>query len=82
MKNNEIPKLWKKGYPSKGVKNFKTDGKNLYSYKLKVGYTNEYNQKVLIPYTAQYNAFYSHTTSKHVNSATYYADILELPGRE
>ena len=79
MKINEVPKLWKEGRPAKVAKTFKTDGQDLYSYKLKIGYTNEFNQKVLITYTAQHNAFKSHTTSRHVNLAAYYADIFESP---
>lgn len=83
MRIKEIPKLWKKGYQGKTSKNtFSTDGSNLYSYGLKIGYTNEYGQKVLLRYTSEYNRFKSHTTSRHVNISAFYADVFEIPDKE
>jgi len=80
MRIREIPELWKRGYQGKTPKSsFRTDGSNLYSYGLRIGYTNEYGEKVLLRYTKEYNNFKSHTTSRHVNLAAYYADVFETP---
>jgi hypothetical protein len=80
MKIKEVPILWRMNRKAKTATNsFSTDGSNIYSYRLKIGYTNEYGQKVLLRYTKEYNNFKSHTTSRHVNLAAYHADIFEIP---
>ena len=53
--------------------NLWTNGQELFSYALKIGFT-EGNTKVLLNYTAPGDAFSSHTTSTHVNKSREYAD--------
>ena len=80
MNVKQIPILWVNGQSGRTPnRSLTTDGKDLYSYKLKIGYTNEYGQKVILNYTTQYNNFVSTTTSRHVNLASYYADLFEVP---
>eukprot|EP01052_Picozoa_sp_SAG31_P047334 SAG31_NODE_9434_length_1277_cov_4.087436_2_plen_137_part_00 len=61
----------------------RTNGKDLYSYNLKIGYT-ENSNKILLDYTADALGYHSHTTSHHVNMARVYADkvISEGPSNE
>ena len=80
MNVKQIPILWVNGQSGKTPnKSLSTDGKDLYSYKLKIGYTNDYGQKVVLKYTTRYNSFVSTTTSRHVNLASYHADLFEAP---
>jgi hypothetical protein len=79
MKIKEIPKLWKNNQAGKASKSFYTDGLNIYSYKLKIGYTNEYGEKVLLKYTTSSGHFQSMTTSRHVNLTAFHADKFERP---
>jgi hypothetical protein len=78
MKIRDVARLWAQSIPAKTA-NLWTDGGNLYSYRLRIGYTEQNTgRKVVLTYRAP-NAFRSVTTSKHVNLATRYADILEIP---
>ena len=80
MNVKDIPVLWVTNQPGKTYnKSLITDGKDLYSYRLKIGYTDEQGQKVILKYTAEYNNFVSTTTSRHVNLASYHADVFEAP---
>lgn len=80
MKIKEIPLAWKDNRNARTKSNsFSTDGRSLYSYNLKIGYTNEFGQKVLLNYTSESNNFQSHTTSRHVNLAAYHADLFRIP---
>ena len=80
MNVKQIPILWVNGQSGRTPnKSLSTDGKDLYSYKLKIGYTNDYGQKVVLKYTTRYNSFVSTTTSRHVNLASYHADLFEAP---
>lgn len=80
MNVKDIPTLWVNNKSGATPKNsFSTDGSNLYSYKLKIGYTNEQGEKVILKYTTQYDSFVSTSTSRHVNLASYYADLFEIP---
>ena len=78
MKNSQIVSFWHSGASAKSKNgNFRTDGIDLYSYKLRIGYTDGYGQKVLYNYTSEPNGRYvSSTTTSHVNLAKFYADIL------
>ena len=58
--------------------NKRTDGLNLYSYNLRIGYT-ENGKKVAVNHTAAGGSFYSMTTSKHVSYAKGVADVIETP---
>ncbi len=77
--NRDIPVLWKNNEAGKASKSFHTDGQNIYSYKLKIGYTNQYGEKVLLWYTAPSGNFKSMTTSRHVGLSAFYADKFETP---
>ena len=80
MNVKQIPVLWVNGQSGRTPnKSLSTDGKDLYSYKLKIGYTNDSGQKVVLKYTTRYNSFVSTTTSRHVNLASYHADLFEAP---
>lgn len=80
MKIKEIPLAWKNNKSARTKSNsFSTNGKNLYSYNLKIGYTNEFDEKVLLNYTTSSGNFKSHTTSRHVNLAAFHADKFEMP---
>ena len=85
-KRRNIPKIgkktndvvlwnWVNGKPFKSLSMY-TNGKDLYSYKLKIGYTDGSNEKILKDYTAKAHGFYSQTTSTHVNKARKYADEI------
>ena len=80
MKIKEIPLAWKNyRIASTPSGSFSTDGRNIYSYNLKIGYTDEYGQKVLLNYTSASGRFQSHTTSRHVNLSAFHADKFEIP---
>ena len=58
--------------------NFFTDGKNLYSYGLKIGTTvNE--EKIVFDYTTDGGEFKSRSTTRHVNLARGAADRVVSP---
>lgn len=80
MNVKDIPALWVVNQTGRTPnKSLTTDGKDLYSYNLKIGYTNEQGQKVILKYTTEYDNFVSVTTSRHVNLASYYAHVFEAP---
>ena len=64
---------------SKRHKALSTDGANLFSYALKIGYTNEQGKKVAIDYTATGGYMRSTTTSKHVGLAKDKCDLIRNP---
>ena len=78
VKNSDVAESWKHDKSANGSTTT-TDGQNIYSYNLRIGYTDENNQKVAIDYTTTGGSFYSMTTSKHVSYAKRYADIVILP---
>jgi hypothetical protein len=74
---------WQAGRPAKnkghqGGTSFWTDGYNIYSYDLKIGYTDETGHKVGLEYTTS-GEFVSMTTSCHVGSVRSAADRMEMP---
>ena len=71
MTNIEVVRAWDRGRPG-ASRHLLTDGKNLYSYDLKIGFTRK-GQKVVKNYTAS-GIFVSMTTSQHVSLAKRYAD--------
>lgn len=80
MRIKEIPLAWKNHRSASTTsKSFSTDGRDIYSYDLKIGYTDIYGQKILLMYTTPHNNFKSNTTSRHVNLAAYHADIFQTP---
>ena len=54
---------------------FNTDGENLYSNDILIGFTRN-NKKVIYDYTANNNKFISYTCSRHINTAKKYCDII------
>ena len=78
IRNDDVVDCWKRGYRGQN-RNMMSDGVNLYSYKLKIGYTNDKGQKVALDYTAPTGNFYSMTTSHHVGLAKSVAKVIEDP---
>lgn len=60
--------------------NLVTNGVDLYSYQLRIGFTDEAGFKVVIDYTADAGYFKSSTTSKHVNAAKRWGTHTVIPG--
>ena len=77
MKNELVAKAWKNNIIASN-KNLSTDGISLYSYNLKIGYT-ENGKKIAIDHTAAGGSFYSSTTSRHVSYAKKFSDVIETP---
>jgi hypothetical protein len=67
IKNELVIKMFINGMSSEN-KNMKTDGENLYSYNLKIGYT-ENGCKYVKDYTRTGGHFVSATTSRHIGIA-------------
>ena len=80
MRIKEIPLAWKNHRSASTTsRSFSTDGRDIYSYDLKIGYTNIFGEKVLLNYTSASGRFQSHTTSRHVNLSAFHADKFEIP---
>ena len=74
--NDHVVYSWMNSRPWRSLR-MRTDGKDIYSYALKIGYTNDdKDEKVLLDYTAGALGYYSQTTSTHVNKARPYADTV------
>ena len=78
IRNDDVVNCWKRGNRGQN-RNMSTDGYNLFSYKLKIGYTDHNGQKVVLDYTAPTGNFYSRTTSSHVSLAKSVAKVIEDP---
>ena len=78
MKNAQVARFWYANTAAKSRNgNYRTNGCDLFSYKKKIGTTNELGQKLLYNYTnSPGGEFISSTTSYHVNLARFYADSL------
>jgi len=68
---------WKRSNPCASG-NLRTDGSNLFSYRTKIGFTQN-GSKVVIDFTKETGKFISHTTSVHVNMAKNVADKVVNP---
>lgn len=68
---------WKRSKPCASG-NLRTDGLNLFSYKTKIGFTQN-GIKLVIDFTKEKGGFISHTTSVHVNMAKQVADTIVNP---
>jgi len=78
VRNRSVASLWAKGLKASNHRgNFYTDGKDLYSYNLRVGTTSKTGRKVLIECRAPW--FYSQTTSQHVGHALWEANTVINP---
>lgn len=80
MKNEDVCREWSCGF-SGHSQNMSTDGKNLYSYNLKIGYTDSLGRKILYWYRSPKN-YISMTTSIHVGRALRYANQVIDPTTE
>jgi len=77
--NENIAYYWRKNSAaSNGTGAYSTDGKDLYSYQLKIGTTNAQGEKVLFDYTSGGIRYYSQTTSCHVGKSRQYADWIQV----
>jgi hypothetical protein len=85
-----LPSLWARGEAGHagGSKmnqrfsggSFWTDGSDLWSYSLRIGFTDRITgKKVLLDFTASTGNFTSQTTSKHVGAARMSADVIVSP---
>ena len=76
MRNGQVVAAWLRGVIA-GTANLTTDGKDIYSYQLKIGETRN-GEKVAFDYTSGgLREYYSQTTSKHVGMIKRCADIIE-----
>ena len=78
MTNEDIVRAWANNHPAR-TKTLKTDGDDLFSYNLKIGYTQKNGSKVIIDYTKAGGEFYSMTTSSAVGLGKRFANILQNP---
>ena len=74
MCNHEVVSNWAQGYEG-FTRSLRTDGRDLYSYNLKIATTNPEGKKVLFDFTSTGGNFQSQTTSCHVGLARNHADI-------
>ena len=77
MRNAQVAECWGRNQPA-SAGNLSTDGDDLWSYNLLIGYTTPKGRKVVIDYTAS-GRYYSQTTSCHVNLAARSADEIMHP---
>ena len=77
MRNAQVAECWGRNQPATAG-NLRTDGDELYSYGLLIGYTTPKGTKVALNYTAS-GKYYSQTTSCHVGLAARNADELMHP---
>jgi len=79
MKNSDVVKCWSQGVEAHAGHLHTGEGRYLWSYRKKIGFTTENGQKVVIDYTAATGEYISQTTSCHVNLAKQYADEVIHP---
>jgi len=76
--NSDVVYKWKQGEEARnGRYTLHTDGKDLYSYNLRIGFTTPSGKKVAVEHRAP--NFVSITTSQHVGLACWRADYLIHP---
>lgn len=89
MRGREVAERWSKGRPGRTA-TISTDGFNLYSYDLLIGFTTKTGRKIVYNYTSRPmvelstgagipGRFVSMTTSKHVGFALEYTRLLIPP---
>lgn len=77
-RNEQVVNDWTYGESARnGRRSLHTDGSNLYSYNLLIGFTSENGNKVVLEHRSPH--FVSQTTSCHVGIATRYADASIHP---
>lgn len=76
--NSNVVLMWQCGKEARNHKStLHTDGKDLYSYNLRIGFTTPNGKKVAVEHRAP--NFVSITTSQHVGLACWRADYLIHP---
>lgn len=80
MRNEAVASAWLNGNQAQSNRMW-TDGKNLFSYGLKIGYTTKHGSKILYLYASDggKGVFRSQTTSCHVSVSMYYAHVVIHP---
>ena len=68
MCNAEVVENWAYGHEG-FTRSLRTDGKNLFSYNLRIGITGPGREKIVFDFTAPGGKFVSSTTSTHVGLA-------------
>jgi hypothetical protein len=77
-RNEQVVNAWANSESARnGRHSLHTDGKNLYSYNLLIGFTSENGNKVALEHRSPH--FVSQTTSCHVGIAVTYADASIHP---
>ena len=77
-RNEQVVDAWTNSESARnGRHSLHTDGSNLYSYNLLIGFTSENGNKVALEHRAPH--FVSQTTSCHVGIAARYADASIHP---
>ena len=80
MRNELVIDAWTRGFAADSHNGaLRTDGVNLYSYNLRIGYRSRSGSTILGDYTSPGGQFYSVTTSCHVGKARGYADHIMHP---
>ncbi len=84
MKEKFVPKYWSLNTAAiSNTGSFWTDGSDLYSKDIKIGFTDLNNNKVLYNYTKYKNGiFISALTSRHVNLAKFYSNQFIIKKKE
>jgi len=77
MRNSDVVRHWRFDRPASAANLF-TDGENLFSYRLKIGFTTPNGTKVALDYTAS-GEYHSQTTSCHVGLAKRRCDEVMHP---
>ena len=79
--NSTVAKQWAMGNNASNHNgSFTTNGLDLYSYNLLIGFTTKQGKKVLLDYTASTGHFQSQTTSgKHVSPSRVHAHVIMNP---
>jgi len=79
--NDGVARAWSNGESARnGTNAYSTNGRDLYSYRTRIGFTTAQGTKILLDYTAKTGNFLSMTTSsKHLPPARGYADEVMNP---
>ena len=79
--NEGVAQAWTNGQSARnGTGAYSTNGRDLFSYRTRIGYTTPQGTKILLDYTAKTGNFLSMTTSsKHVSVARGYAHDVMNP---
>ena len=75
MCNHEVVNNWAQGYEG-FTRSLRTDGRNLFSYNLRIGMTGPEGEKIVFDFTSGGGRFMSQTTSTHVGLARQHADNI------